>query len=551
MMGRPADLGYQRIDAVEFIDDFDEIEVVNDNLQGGPWYVQVDAGDVRVLSSEQVRDFHRLGVILDRTFIWQRGMQQWQPLSNFLDEPGTPPKSAVHADPPTQPRATSRAPAAAQTQALRPAPSVQTLAAVKKLTAAQPGTQAAPRVAPAQTAANRVTAPAAVAPQRTTSAPPTKAAASTFEVDEDEPWSVLMGPGEVKTLSLEQLADFYRLEVIDDQTYVWQKGMPEWSQLATILGPDEEDASSEIWHVQMAPGEIKTLTLEQLDDFYRLDIIDEHTLVCQPGWPRAYPLGMVAGVEAEPARTAPVPIVHPAAAQSYAKPVAVSAQPLPAQPYTKPVAVPVSMAPQATAAFKSNAPVAFSIPVPEAPRRRGSWTVRLAIAAGVLLTLLRNDVVYSVADAVSQKGSYVQAEQRVLGGPIFGTTRAVDSLLAETGGQLKPVRLPWLVTETQDKKTQAAKQAAVAAAQAPKAPPPSAAPTQPEKAVETKTAAAAPAKAASNANVAAALTGAPPKKFASVKSVKPTAMPKGAKKASKGQNGPFTGKGAYGDPLAM
>jgi hypothetical protein len=49
------------------------------------------------------------------------------------------------------------------------------------------------------------------------------------------------------------------------------------------------------------------------------------------------------------------------------------------------------------------------------------------------------------------------------------------------------------------------------------------------------------------------LTGAPVKKFAAVRSAKAAksaSMPKGAKKKG-GQNGPFTGKGAYGDPLAM
>ena len=367
-----------------------------------------------------------------------------------------------------------------------------------------------------------------------------------------------MGPGEVKTISLEQLTDFFRLGVIDEETYVWQKGMSEWTQLSTILGPDEEEVPNDVWYVQMSPGEIKTLTLDQLDDFFRLEVIDEHTLVCQPGWAQAYPLGMVAGIESEPARLAPAPAQASPALQSYSKPMTPATQPVKAAPvlqsYSKPATAPVSIAPQPGPTFRSNAPVAMSImPMPEAPRVRGSWTVRLAIAAGALLVLFRNDVVYSVADAASQKGSYVQTEQRVLGGPIFGTTRAVDSLLAETGGALKPVRLPWIVTEMQGKKTEAAKQSASLAAVAPNAAPPSLAPAKPEAPRDTKPAVGESQASAKATNVAAALTGAPTKKFAAVKSAKAAksaSMAKGTKKKA-GQNGPFTGKGAYGDPLAM
>jgi len=140
-----------------------------------------------------------------------------------------------------------------------------------------------------------------------------------------------------------------------------------------------------------------------------------------------------------------------------------------------------------------------------------------------------------------------------LGGPIFGTTRAVDSLLAETGGALKPVRLPWIVTEMQGKKNEAAKQSASLAAATPNAVPPSLVPAKPEAPRDTKPAVGESQASAKATNVAAALTGAPVKKFAAVRSAKAaksTSAPKGAKKKG-GQNGPFTGKGAYGDPLAM
>ncbi len=636
MMGRPVDLGYQRIDVIEPLDDIDDIEVFEDNLQAGPWYVQVDAGDVRVISSEQVRDFLRLGVISERTYVWQQGMQHWLPLAQFLS-PETPTKSAIHSELPTQPRASERPVASTQQPAPRHSHAAPAGVAAQKVTAApMPATaRQSQRPQPHSTAAShqsstrtRSVAPPVAAQRVASSAPPprsstqahttqrgvappansvrpaatgapaptlqqlaqnipgttlpqprvaaaapssvhsvaaaaapranpapapvaavAKPAASKFEVDEDEPFSVLMGPGEVKSLSLEQLVDFYRLEIIDDETHIWQRGMAEWTQLGTILGADddepEEDASNDVWFVQVAPGEIKTLSLDQLDDFYRLEVIDDNTLVCQPGWPQAYPLGMVAGLDAAPT----VPVHAPVTTSAPAR-----VQAAPAQPQARPAPVAVSLAPQPTATFMSNAPVAMSIRVPAEPPKRASWTLRLAVAAGLLLTLFRNDVGYSVADAVSQKGSYVQAEQRALGGPIFGTTRAVDSLLAETGGRLKPVKLPYIVTETQEKKAHAAKQASLAAAEAPKAAAPSPAPAKSEKATETKAAAvdsAPAAKEARTANVAAALSGAPTKKFAAVKTARKAApAPKGGAKKGAGA-GPFTGKGAYGDPLAM
>ena len=39
--------------------------------------------------------------------------------------------------------------------------------------------------------------------------------------------------------------------------------------------------SEEMWHIQIEPGEIKTVTLDQMDDMYRLELISASTLV----WP--------------------------------------------------------------------------------------------------------------------------------------------------------------------------------------------------------------------------------------------------------------------------
>ncbi|HEX7672039.1 MAG TPA: hypothetical protein VF395_20735, partial [Polyangiaceae bacterium] len=68
-----------------------------------------------------------------------------------------------------------------------------------------------------------------------------------------------------------------------------------WTQQQPETGDDDR------WHVMIAPGEVKVLTLEQLDDLFRLEIIDENTSVRQSHMSGWLPLGVVAGLEAEPA----------------------------------------------------------------------------------------------------------------------------------------------------------------------------------------------------------------------------------------------------------
>lgn len=65
------------------------------------------------------------------------------------------------------------------------------------------------------------------------------------ESADDEQWHVLMAPGEVKVLSLEQLDDFFRLEVIDENTLVWQEGMKDWAPLSLVAGMDADEKATE------------------------------------------------------------------------------------------------------------------------------------------------------------------------------------------------------------------------------------------------------------------------------------------------------------------
>ena len=434
MMGRPVNLGQHRIDEIDEFDDVDEVGIVNDR-QEKSWYVQVGAGDVKVLSREQLQDFYRLGIINASTYIWQQGMQHWLPLSTFV---GPEPDPAM-----------------------------------------------------------------------------------------DDNWQVLMGPGDVRTLTLEQLDDFFRLGVIDEQTFVWQSGMQQWSQLSTLIGPIEDEKPDDHWYALMAPGDVRSLSLEQLDDFFRLEVVSEHTLLWQPGMAQWLPLGTIAGIE-------------------------------PSAPVSTSSAVP-SVTHGTHDYALSAPPLALSISAPEQKHAKRSWLLRTAIAAGLLLTLYRNDVFYSAAQAAKQQSQYARAERRVLGGPQFGTSRSVDKLMVDEGGRLAPVRLPWIVMQHEaaaaasptieprpSEIDQPRKQPKLAASAGTAD---SVAPTNPIVANEPAALSHDVDSRQSSSGVAAAVTGQSSKhKFAAVK---PVSIPHVTRKPSTRGQSVFraNGKGDYYDPL--
>jgi hypothetical protein len=62
------------------------------------------------------------------------------------------------------------------------------------------------------------------------------------------------------------------------------------------------------------------------------------------------------------------------------------------------------------------------------PRRGGgAWLVAVALAAGAVVTLYRNAMVHAAAKSMGQESSYLNLET-ALGGPSFGTPRAVERM---------------------------------------------------------------------------------------------------------------------------
>jgi len=265
--------------------------------------------------------------------------------------------------------------------------------------------------------------------------------------------------------------------------------------------------SEEMWHVQIEPGEVKHLTLEQLDDMFRLDLISADTLVWQPGMAKALPLSVVAGIDedeesdvmeiepellpepaystrsvapaspgyraspsvsawpAAPASASAYPSVVPAPPPASVRPSTApalastypSAAPSYASAYPPVVQAPASvrnptMPPPALAATAlapvAKAPIAPLMPSPDflspeslrpitmsdIPALRGQRggnlgkvLIGVAIAAGLLVTLYRNDLLRPMAESAGQKSAYEKLES-ALGAPGFGTPQAVTQM---------------------------------------------------------------------------------------------------------------------------
>ncbi|HEY5957256.1 MAG TPA: GYF domain-containing protein, partial [Polyangiaceae bacterium] len=141
------------------------------------------------------------------------------------------------------------------------------------------------------------------------------------------PIYVQLSPDNIKPVTLEQLGDYYRYGTVDGSTLVWTAATNEWTSLAQALGQGslasaqasdqaDDDEPEDPFFVLFGPGDVREITLEQLDDYYRYGVISESTMLWQKGMGEWQSLGKVAGIEEtpEPIRNAPEPRLAPTAA---------------------------------------------------------------------------------------------------------------------------------------------------------------------------------------------------------------------------------------------
>ncbi|XYH99573.1 DUF4339 domain-containing protein [Sorangium sp. So ce1128] len=248
------------------------------------------------------------------------------------------------------------------------------------------------------------------------------------------------------------------------------------------------DERESLWHVAIAPDDIKVLTLEKLDDLFRLDLIDESTKIWRPGMATWQPLGVVAGLDStppEPARAParpapgrpgpavppvpramdsdhPTPVVSSLSASALlgpmdvltnvvtrtevaAPPASMLAASRPTPPPAMamdPLATMSAMDPLATmstmSAMEPMTASSLKDTIRTGPRARDTGRAQrlmlaLSIVAGLMVTLYRNDVLLDAARSAGREKVYLKVES-TLGGPAFGTPRSLAKLglVAET-----------------------------------------------------------------------------------------------------------------------
>ena len=240
---------------------------------------------------------------------------------------------------------------------------------------------------------------------------------------EDDKWHVALAPNEVKIVSLEQLDDLFRLSIVDAETPVWQAGMGDWLPLRVIAGIDEEEeeeAELATRHAQPRPPAPKPPSPKPPASSRR------------PAPPQRRPEEMMALAATQPQR-------RPAEMAALASTQPASFYPTPAR-----APAPASFYPTAVSVAPAAAPFNFAAPVapqqfnsvrplvvshaPPAPQRAsgfGRFLVGLAVLAGAAVSLYRNDVLRDAAHSAHQDALYARLEG-ALGGPAFDTLRNLE-----------------------------------------------------------------------------------------------------------------------------
>lgn len=310
-------------------------------------------------------------------------------------------------------------------------------------------------------------------------------------------------------------------------------------------------ADNEIWHVMIASDDMKRMNVDQLDDAFRLSLVDASTMVWKVGMKTWQRLGSIADLETDEPEDSVTRMRH------------APAPPPPPRPLARPVPKPPSPS-RAPASFHTAVTPVFAAPLLVAPvftptlqapdpyvmpRRRaaiasdvdfrrssggvrwGRWAVVLLLLTGGVLAAYRQNLLREGARRLGVENKYLHGEQRVT---------AFVSAKAPGPVKLALTRLALLPGPN------AAALAAPVAATAPVVATPAAATAEPVKAAE-----AAPAKPAEpevktvSLDSLPVLTAEEPSKPAPVAAAAPAAKPHAVARAeSKPAPAPATRKEA-------
>ena len=232
---------------------------------------------------------------------------------------------------------------------------------------------------------------------------------------DDEKWHVQFAPDEVKIVSLEQMDDLFRLSIIDSETPVWQAGMREWQPLRVIAGLEEEPTPQPQRSHPKPPTPNRSASPS-----------------VRPPPPAPRPVAASVRPPAPERRPAPPPERRPApppARPAYVAPASFYPEPVLADTYasTSTYAAPIAFAAPVNAMNSVRPLVVSHLPPPARSGGGGfgRFLVGVSLLAGVAVTAYRNDFVRDGAHAAHQDALYARLES-ALGGPAFGTVRALE-----------------------------------------------------------------------------------------------------------------------------
>jgi hypothetical protein len=110
-------------------------------------------------------------------------------------------------------------------------------------------------------------------------------------------WSARLPNGEIRSGTIEQLNEAFRAGHVPGGTPVCPSGSNRWTTLADVLNP-------EVWQVRLADGQVRTGTRQQLEEAFRAGHLAEDALVLRTGSTQWMKLGTVM---ARPPSFAPPP----------------------------------------------------------------------------------------------------------------------------------------------------------------------------------------------------------------------------------------------------
>lgn len=343
--------------------------------ESGLFCVQVAADDLKWMSREQIKDAFRLDLIDQSTMVYERGAPSWRPLS----------ESAALAPRPQAQRSPDYYVEVAPGEAKHL--SLEQVRDTLRLGIIHYGTQVYCPMRRAWQPLRDIRGLAeALEPEEVE---PDEIEPDEIEPEPSESFYVEISPGEVKTMTLEQLDDVYRLDIIDESTMIWQEGFASWRALGDIIGAHEEAEPPDEFYVQFEPGEVRRMTLEQLDDAYRLDIVDETVQVWRDGFTSWHTLGDLAGLSPQ---------------QRSAPSVQKARESLPS----------------------------LSLAVDPPPARPSPWFGRsLLLVAGVVTLVVahRHGVLFDAAESLGQGDQFARLAANALGAPGVDTPLGMEQFL--------------------------------------------------------------------------------------------------------------------------